>query len=63
MDAAATAMTRNGQLGSLPFSLMVLLNAVPRLAGAPSAVTFALSTLALLPTLGAVLLFARARRG
>jgi len=55
---------RNRELAMVLFGLVVLLNAVPRLAGASSGLVLACSTLALLPLLGFVLLLlARPDRG
>ena len=53
---------RNGQLAAMLFGLVVLLNTVPRLAGASSGVVLILSTLALLPLTGFVVLLTRAAR-
>jgi hypothetical protein len=53
---------RDGQRATLLFGLVVLLNAVPRLAGAPSGVTFALSTIALIPLAGFIALSTRIAR-
>jgi len=55
---------RNRELAMVLFGLVVLLNAVPRLAGASSGLVLLLSTLALLPLLGfMLLLLARPDRG
>ena len=52
---------RNGQLAALLFSLVIVLNTVPRLAGASSGLVLILSTLALVPLVGFVVLFTRTR--
>jgi hypothetical protein len=57
-----SATGRNGWLAALLFGLVVLLNTVPRLAGAPSGVILVLSTIALLPLVGFVVLTASIAR-
>lgn len=53
---------RNREFAMLLFALMVLLNTVPRLAGASSELVLVFSTLALIPLAGFVVLLARTVR-
>jgi hypothetical protein len=53
---------RHGHLAALLFGLVVLLNTVPRLAGAPSGVTLALSLIALVPLIGFITVSAHLAR-
>ena len=53
---------RNGQLALMLFGLVVLLNTVPRLAGAASGLVLILSMLALVPLAGFVVLLRRTAR-
>lgn len=53
---------RNRELAMMLFGLVVLLNTVPRLAGASSGTVLVLSSVALLPLAGFVVLYVRGLR-